>query len=150
MNLLRPVRILVAEDNAADAYLLRRALSCEFNNCELQVLSDGDQAFRFLGHLDPYRQAQRPDIIVLDLNLPKRDGFELLQFIRDTDELRNLPVAVLSSAPEDLARPSLQQADCYIKKPMDLEAYMEIGREVMECYHTGHKSRSAETVPSNL
>jgi len=149
MNRLPPVKILVAEDNAADAYLLRRALSCEFNNCELQVLSDGDEAFRFLSHLDPYRQAPRPDIIVLDLNLPKRDGLELLQFIRNTEELRNLPVAVLSSAPEDLARPSLQQADCYIKKPMNLEAYMGIGRVVMECYHAGHGSGPPRTVTTD-
>ncbi len=150
MNVSRPIRILVAEDNDADAYLLRKALSCEFNNCELQVLSDGDEAFRFLGHLYPYRQAPRPDIIVLDLNLPKRDGLELLQFIRNTEELRNLPVAVLSSAPEDLARPTLQQADCYIKKPMNLDDYLGIGRLVMECYRSAHRSGSVETVISDL
>jgi two-component system, chemotaxis family, response regulator Rcp1 len=150
MNLSRPIRILVAEDNAADAYLLRKALSCEFSNCELQVLGDGDEAFRFLSRLDPYRQAPRPDIIVLDLNLPKRDGLELLQLIRNSEELRNLPVAVLSSAPEDLARPSLQQADCYIKKPMDLDAYLAIGRSVMECYHAAHKSGPEQTELSDV
>jgi len=141
MNLLRPIRILIAEDNAADAYLLKSALSREFKNCDLQFLSDGDEAFRFLSRLDPYRDAPRPDIILLDLNLPKRDGLELLQLIRNTEDLRNVPVAVLSSAPEDLARPSLQNADRYIKKPMNLEAFMRIGHEVMECYKNGASGR---------
>jgi CheY-like chemotaxis protein len=149
MNLSPPIRILIAEDNAADAYLLRKALCREFSNCDLQFLSDGDEAFRFLSRLDPYRNAPRPDIIVLDLNLPKRDGLELLQLIRNTEDLRDLPVAVLSSAPEDLARPSLENADRYIKKPMNLEAFMRIGREVMDCYRNCRGPGSAQPAASD-
>lgn len=136
MNLPRPIRILIAEDNAADAFLLKKALSRHFTSCDLQFLKDGDEAFRFLKRLNPYHDALRPDIVVLDLNLPKRDGLEVLQLIRATEDLKHLPVAVLSSAPEDLARPSLQHADRYIKKPTNLDAFLQIGREVMECYQT--------------
>ena len=139
MNLLRPIRILIAEDNAADTFLLKKALTREFGSCHLQFVTDGDEAFRFLRRLGSYHDAPRPDIIVLDLNLPKRDGLEVLQLIRDTEDLKHLPVAVLSSAPEDLARPSLQHADRYIQKPSNLDAFLQIGREIRECYQTNRR-----------
>ena len=81
--------------------------------------------------MEPYADAQRPDLIVLDLNLPKRDGWELLQFIRHDETLKSVPVAVISSAPADLAKQSLQQANRYIKKPMRLDEYMQIGRQIL-------------------
>ena len=141
MSQLPGIQILVAEDNPGDAYLLKRAISHAASNCSLHFLSDGDQAFRFLSHLDPYRDAPRPDVIVLDLNLPKRDGIELLELVRNTDALRGIPIIVLSSAPEELARKSLQATDRYIKKPMTLEAFMRIGREIVE-WHQAVQNRA--------
>lgn len=141
MSESRPIRILIAEDNEGDAYLLKEALSREVGNCDLHFLNDGDDAFRFLSRQYPYADAPRPDLVVLDLNLPKRDGVELLRFIRTSEELHHLPVTVLSSAPEELVRDSLREADQYLKKPMTLEAYMKIGHDVMECYKNARKCR---------
>ncbi|MBV8841485.1 MAG: response regulator [Bryobacterales bacterium] len=126
-----PIRIVVAEDNPGDAYLLEQALRREPQLCELRFFEDGEEAFRFLSRMEPYADAQRPDLIVLDLNLPKRDGWELLQFIRHDETLKSVPVAVISSAPADLAKQSLQQANRYIKKPMRLDEYMQIGRQIL-------------------
>src|SRR5215469_5121915 len=126
-----PIRIVVAEDNPGDAYLLEQALNREGQCCDLHFFEDGDEAFRYLNRMEPYRDAPRPDLIVLDLNLPKRDGFELLDFIRHDQELKSVPVAVISSAPPDLAKQSLEQANRYIKKPMRLDEYMQIGRQIL-------------------
>jgi len=144
MNWLEPNLILVAEDNPGDAYLLREALSREIPQCEVRLLHDGDEAYKFLSRSEPFAGVARPDLIVLDLNLPKRDGVELLRYIRDCDDLRHLPVAVLSSAPEDVALRSLPHADCYIKKPMRLTEFMAIGRVVLECYHRVRSAAAQE------
>lgn len=134
--------ILIAEDNPGDAYLLKEAIEQERTGCDLRFVCDGDQALRFLKRLDPFTDAPRPDLVVLDLNLPKRDGKEILTMIRETPELAEVPVAITSSAPEDLALRSLQQADCYLKKPMDLDSFMDLGRAILSCYES-HKARLA-------
>ena len=137
-----PIRIVIAEDNPGDAFLLKEAICHESHDCELRFFEDGDEAYRFLARTEPYRDAPRPDIIVLDLNLPKRDGLELLQFIRHDDALKSVPVAVISSAPADLATQSVQHANRYIKKPMMLDEYMQIGRQILDCYEAARVPHS--------
>lgn len=136
-----PLRILIAEDNRADSYLIREAFSREQTDCELEILEDGDEVLQYLMRSGKFENAQLPDIIVLDLNLPKRDGAELLGLIRTHAVLRHVAVAVVSSSPEEVARRSAAQADCYIRKPSRLPQFLAIGREILDCYRS--KARKA-------
>jgi len=89
---------------------------------------------------------QRPDLIILDLNLPKRDGAEVLQVIRTTDELRSLPVVVLSSSPMDVMKSKLHkakvEANCYLTKPADLDEFLALGKRFRCCYEKALRSKS--------
>lgn len=131
-----PLRILIAEDNRADSYLIRKAFSQEKTACELRVVEDGDEVLQYLMKSGEAQQAPLPDIIVLDLNLPKRDGAELLATIRAHEALKHVAVAIVSSSPEEVAMRSVAQADCYIRKPTKLAQFLAIGREILECYRS--------------
>lgn len=123
-------RIVVIEDNPADVLLITRALEQEAP-CEITVISDGEKAYRYFenrrGDEDP------PELVVLDLNLPSRDGTEVLDLIRRQPELSAVRVAVVSSSPKDVMKGRAAQADCYVTKPSDLDKYLAIGKELMSC-----------------
>jgi CheY-like chemotaxis protein len=130
-------RVLVIEDNPADAMLIRKALR-RASECDITVLEDGDKAFRYLEQIDAV-----PDLIVLDLNLPGRDGGEILALIRRTAELRELPVAVVSSSPMDVLKREALHADCYITKPADLQEFLAIGKDLLGCVRSRRMTASA-------
>lgn len=122
------IQILVVEDNPGDVELLRMALLRAELECELTVIADGQKALAHVLALD----GNGPDLLILDLNLPKNDGLEILQAIRSSDRVRDMPVLVLTSSasPFDAARVEQLGAARRVTKPMDLEDFMEVGRIV--------------------
>ena len=127
-----PVEILLVEDNPADVRLTQEALKegTVYNN--LHWAKDGVEALEFLHRRGKYAAAPRPDIILLDLNLPKKDGREVLEEIKRDETLKRIPVVVLttSKAEEDVLRTYNLHANCYVTKPVDLEKFIVVVRSI--------------------
>jgi CheY-like chemotaxis protein len=124
----RDIEILMIEDNPGDVMLTREAfLEGKLSN-NLYWAKDGVEAIAFLTKKAPYQDAQKPDIILLDLNLPRKSGHEVLSFIKATDHLKRIPVIILTSskAEEDILLSYDLHANCYITKPVDLEKFLAI------------------------
>ena len=126
-----PIRITVIEDNPADVYLLEEALRAHDVDFELDWIADGEQA---LARFTSMPGGAPPSLILLDLNLPKVDGKELLSAVRRVPALRETPVAILTSSdsPSDRLDTEVLGADCYIKKPPTLDEFLSIGRVIKE------------------
>lgn len=122
------IDILMVEDNPGDARLTREALKESKVYNTLHHARDGVEAMRFLRREGDYADAPRPDIILLDLNLPKKDGREVLAELKAIPELKHIPVVVLttSEAEQDVLRSYELHANCYITKPVDLEKFIQI------------------------
>jgi CheY-like chemotaxis protein len=123
------LHILLIEDNPADVELLRRALRGAQLDCKLTLLEDGAEALAFLQQLETASDGSSPDLTVLDLNLPKNDGVEVLQAMRASPVFGSAPIAVLSSSASPRERARIEQFGVgrYITKPADLDEYMRIG-----------------------
>jgi chemotaxis family two-component system response regulator Rcp1 len=121
-------KILLVEDNPGDVRLTREALKEGKILNELNVVEDGVEALAFLRREGRYADAVRPDLILLDLNLPKKDGREVLQEIKGDGALKKIPVVVLttSAAERDILKAYDLHANCYITKPVDLEQFMRV------------------------
>ena len=123
--------ILLAEDNPADSYLIRESLQKHNKNniLELIVVTDGEQAIDYVLRRGKFVQACRPDLIVLDLNLPKSDGVEVLRCVREQADLHDVPVVVLTSSNSARDRSIAERlgANRFITKPLDLDEYMALG-----------------------
>src|SRR5690349_13942182 len=119
------VRILLVEDNPGDVRLTREVLKDSRLHHELHVVPDGEAAVSFLKRLAPYQDVIRPDLILLDLNLPKKDGRQVLEEIKADVSLRSIPVVVLttSHAEQDILTAYSLHANCYIQKPVDLDQF---------------------------
>ena len=134
----RPIDILLVEDNAGDARLTVEALK-EFKvSNQVSVVRDGVEALAFLRGLGAFAGAPRPDIILLDLNLPRKDGREVLAEIKDDPDLRRIPVVVLttSQAEQDIVRAYNLHANCFITKPADLEQFLVVVRSIEDFWLT--------------
>ena len=118
-------KILLVEDNLADVELTREALTEIESPAHLSVVRDGAAALAFLHRQPPYPEAPRPDLILLDLNLPKKTGHEVLAAIRGHETLRGIPVIILttSEAESDILQSYTAGANCYITKPPDLDGF---------------------------
>jgi two-component system, chemotaxis family, response regulator Rcp1 len=127
-----PIEILLVEDNPGDVRLTREALKEGKVANNLQVAQDGVEALAFLRREGPHARAPRPDIILLDLNLPRMDGRQVLAEIKKDDDLRRIPVVVLttSKAEEDIVRSYNLHANCYITKPVDLLQFISVVRTI--------------------
>ena len=127
-----PIEILLVEDNPGDVRLTKEALKEGKVYSNLHTVKDGVEAMEFLRRAGKYSSVPRPDIILLDLNLPKKDGREVLQEIKSDAELRRIPVVVLttSKAEEDVLRPYDLHANCYVTKPVDLEKFMVVVKTI--------------------
>ena len=127
-----PVEILLVEDNPGDVRLTQEALKegKVYNN--LHWAKDGVEALEFLQRQGQHANAPRPDIILLDLNLPKKDGREVLAEIKKNDRLKHIPVVVLttSKADEDVLRSYELHANCYVTKPVDLEKFIVVVQSI--------------------
>jgi CheY-like chemotaxis protein len=129
-----PFRVLLVEDNTADTYLFRKALAAAELNFELTVIEDGGRAIAFVCGEGEYAGSPVPDLVVLDLSLPKNDGIQVLKAIRATGRFAGTPVVMTSSSPSPpacLQEENLQLAR-YIMKPPDLEDFLQIGRVLKE------------------
>lgn len=127
-------RILLLEDNAADVYLFRKALENAELNFELTLIEDGAEALTFVLGEGKYAGRQVPDLAVLDLNVPKNEGTEVLAAIRRTADFSHVPVVVTSSSPAPTDRMGREQllGERYIQKPLDLEEFLRIGAALKE------------------
>lgn len=131
-HLAKPINILLVEDNPGDADLAREALDdSKFNN-NLQVVDDGEKAMAYLRRQDPYADAVRPDLILLDLNLPKKDGRQVLAEVKSDPVLKAIPVVILttSQAEADVIKTYNLHANCYITKPIDLGQFIHVVKSI--------------------
>jgi chemotaxis family two-component system response regulator Rcp1 len=128
----RPVEILLVEDNPGDERLTREALKEGKVYSNLYWMKDGVEAMEFLRMAGKHAGVPRPDIILLDLNLPKKDGREVLQEIKTDEDLKRIPVVVLttSKAEEDVLRTYNLHANCYVTKPVDLEKFIVVVKSI--------------------
>lgn len=131
---IRTIDILMVEDDPGDVRLTREALKGSKLLHSLNVVEDGVAALDYLRKVGPYQQAIRPDIVLLDLNLPKKDGREVLAAIKQDAALRAIPVVILttSQAEEDVLRAYNLNANCYVTKPVDFDQFMRIVRTIEE------------------
>jgi len=129
---MRPIDILLVEDSPADVRLTREALKEAKVLNMLHVAQDGVEALDFLHKQGPYAGKPSPDLILLDLNLPKKDGREVLAEIKQDETLRRIPVVVLttSRAEEDVIRSYNLHANAYVTKPVDLKQFLEVIRAI--------------------
>ena len=134
----RPVEILLVEDNPDDVALTEEALRVGkvWNN--LSVARDGVEALQFLRRTGEYTDAPHPDLILLDLNLPRKDGHEVLAEIKVDDDLKHIPVVVLttSQAEQDIISSYELHANCYVTKPVDLDEFIKIVQSIQEFWFT--------------
>jgi CheY-like chemotaxis protein len=131
-RLVRPIEILLVEDNPGDADLAREALEgSKFHNI-LNVVDDGEKAMAYLRRDGLYTEVSRPDLILLDLNIPKKDGRQVLAEIKEDDNLKRIPVVILttSRAEEDVMKSYNLHCNCYITKPIDLNQFLSVVRSI--------------------
>jgi len=128
MQKLNPIEILLVEDNPGDARLTAEALKENKVANLLHVARDGVEAMQFLRREGPFGQATRPDLILLDLNLPRMDGREVLEQIKQDDTLKTIPVIILttSEAEADIVKSYQLHANCYITKPVRIDRFFEV------------------------
>lgn len=124
----KAIEILLVEDNPGDARLTQEAFRDAKVTNNIHLATDGEEALAFLRKLGVHEQAPRPDIVLLDLNLPKKDGREVLAEIKDDDDLKRIPVVILttSKAEEDILKTYNLHANCYMSKPVELEPFLEV------------------------
>jgi chemotaxis family two-component system response regulator Rcp1 len=132
MPMIRPIDILLVEDNPGDADLAREALEGGKLNNKLYVVSHGEAAMDFLHRSGAYADVVRPDLILLDLNLPRKDGREVLAEIKADKDLKCIPVVILttSQSEEDVLKSYNLHANCYITKPIDLDQFVKVVRSI--------------------
>ncbi len=133
-----PIDVLLVEDSPGDVRLTREAFHEANKSMRLHVASDGVEAMAFLRHQGAHAHAPRPDLILLDLNLPKMDGREVLVRIKQDDNLRIIPTVILttSKAEADIVRSYELQANCYLTKPMHLDSFESLVRSINDFWLT--------------
>jgi len=134
----RPVEILLVEDNPADIRLTQEAIKEVKILNNLHVITNGVEALAFLRREGRYADAARPDLVLLDLNIPKKNGFDVLKEIKTDEALQHIPVVILtaSKADEDISDAYYLHANCYITKPVDLAQFEKIVRSIEEFWFT--------------
>ena len=134
MQKTRPTNILLIEDNPGDVRLTQEAFREGALHVKLDVVMDGVEALRYLRQDPTYPNADTPDLILLDLNLPKKDGREVLQEIKSDPQLKRIPVVILttSNAEQDILKAYNLHVNCYINKPVDFDRFFEIIKRIEE------------------
>lgn len=135
---MESIEILLVEDNPGDARLAQEALRESKLRNNLYIVEDGIEAMKFLHQEEKYTKMPKPDLILLDLNLPRMDGREVLKSIKSDDNLKRIPVVILtmSSAEEDILKSYNLFANCYITKPIDLEQFIKVVRSIEDFWLT--------------
>ncbi len=134
----RPVEILLVEDNPGDVRLTQEALKEGKVKNNLHIAKDGIEALAYLRREGEFNNSVRPDLVLLDLNLPRMDGRELLEIIKMDDDLKRIPVVILttSKAEEDILRTYNLHANCYISKPVDLDQFIKVVKTIEDFWMT--------------
>ena len=134
----RQVEVLLVEDDPGDVLMTKEAFQDYKVKNQLHVVNDGTEAMAFLRREGAHTSAPRPDLVLLDLNLPKMDGREVLQAIKSDAELASIPVVVLttSEAEEDVLRSYTLHANAYVTKPVDFERFIEVVRQIDDFFVT--------------
>ena len=137
-TIIRPIEILLVEDNEGDARLAREALKDSKVTNIIHHVHDGIEAMDFLHHQGKYKDAVRPDLILLDLNLPRKDGREVLAEIKNDDNLKMIPVVILtiSSNEQDILKTYNLHVNCFITKPIDFEQFIKVVRSIEDFWLT--------------
>lgn len=135
MNLkgpLKPIDILLVDDSPSDVFLTEEAFAETQFASRLHVVGDGEKAIAFLRHQEPYASAPRPQLILLDLNMPRKDGREVLAEIKADESLRLIPVVILttSQAEQDVLQCYRLHANCFVVKPIGVDAFIEAARVI--------------------
>jgi len=126
------IKILLVEDNPGDVRLTLEAFKEGKVNNEISVVTDGVEALAYLRKEGQYDDVQQPDVILLDLNLPKKDGYEVLAEIKQDPDLKRIPVVILttSEAERDILQTYYMHANCYITKPVDLDQFITVVKSI--------------------
>lgn len=132
----KPIEVLLVEDDPGDVVMTREALAESKVLNSLHVVSDGEQALKFLRRQSPYGDAPRPGLVLLDLNLPRVDGHHVLAEVKNDPELRRIPVVVLttSQAEEDILQSYDLHANAFVSKPVDFDRFLDVIRQVDAFY----------------
>ena len=130
----RPVNILLIEDNPGDVRLTQEAFKEGKVNTKLDIVMDGVEAIKYLRKQGSYADSSTPDLILLDLNLPKRDGREVLEEIKADSELKRIPIVILttSNAEQDIIKSYNLHVNCYINKPVDFDKFFDIIQKIQD------------------
>jgi two-component system, chemotaxis family, response regulator Rcp1 len=138
MTMTRPIEVLLVEDNPGDVRLTREALKEGKVRNNLAVAENGVEALAYLRREGRYTDVTRPDLILLDLNLPRKDGRQVLEEIKADATLRNIPVVVLTSseAEQDILKAYALHANCYITKPVDLDQFVKVVKSIEDFWFT--------------
>jgi CheY-like chemotaxis protein len=128
----QPIEVLLVEDDPGDVLLIREAFDFNKVHNNLNVVSDGEQALDYLRGTGDYQGRTRPDLVLLDLNLPRKDGREVLAEVKSDPDLRTIPIVVLttSEAEEDVLKSYQLHANAYVTKPVDFERFVSIVRQI--------------------
>jgi CheY-like chemotaxis protein len=132
--------VLVVEDNPMDAYMIKLALKRGGYPGDPLIVEDGEPALEVLRREGPYERQPPPDLVILDLNLKRVDGAEVLSYIRETESLRHLAVVILSSSPQDVMRSQALEANGYFEKPADVDEYFAVGKAIWTRFHEEYLS----------
>ena len=134
----RPIEILLVEDDEGDVLLTTEALEASKITNNMHVARNGEEALKFLRQQDGYADAPRPDIVLLDLNLPRVDGREVLSQVKADEDLRRIPIIVLttSEAEEDIVRSYDLHANAYVTKPVDFNRFLQVIQSIDEFFVT--------------
>ena len=130
----RSAEILLVEDNPGDLELIQEALQSGKVTNHISMATDGEVAMNFLNRARGFENAPRPDLILLDLNLPRKDGFEILKEVRENPELSRIPVVILTSSQtdRDILKSYNLRANCFISKPVDVDEFLSVVRSTSE------------------
>ncbi|TDP97510.1 response regulator [Labedaea rhizosphaerae] len=135
---IKVIDVLLVEDDPGDVLMTQEAFEHYKIHNKLHIVSDGEQAVQFLRKEGEYADAVRPDLILLDLNLPRVDGREVLALVKGDEQLRSIPVVVLttSEAEEDILRSYHLHANAYVTKPVDFDRFLDVVRKIDEFFVT--------------
>lgn len=134
----KPIEILLVEDNVEEAEWTQQALRESKVRNRIHWVEDGEQAMAFLRRKAPYTDAPRPDLVLLDIYMPRKNGQEVLQEVKADPELKRIPVVIMTSSDDDreIVRAYEHHANCYVTKPIDLDKFMEVVRSIEDFWLT--------------